>query len=89
MFKQHMHPQLSEGKLFFIYPSEFQITYYFDTGPNPYVHKFRPCVLESMDVTYGGDQLSSFKDGTPTEINMSLMFRETEILTRQMVKDGY
>ena len=28
-FKFHMHPEMSDGNLFFIYPSEFNITYYF------------------------------------------------------------
>jgi hypothetical protein len=88
-FKFHMHPEMSEGKLFFIYPSEFNITYYFGNEKNGYFHKFTTCVLESMDVSYGGEQFSSFKDGTPTEINMSLTFRELEILTKNMVQGGY
>lgn len=93
-FKFHMHPELSANKLFFIYPSEFEITYYFETSPNNkdgkgYFHKLKPCVLESMDVSYGGEQFSSFRDGKPTEINVSLTFRETEILTKQQIKNGY
>jgi hypothetical protein len=87
LFKFHMHPEMSDGKLFFIYPAEFQITYYFANETNDYVHKFAPCVLESMDVTYGGDQYSSFADGTPTEVNMNLVFRETEIITKKMLAD--
>ncbi len=88
-FKFHMHPELSENKLFFIYPSEFEISYIFKGKHNDYFHKFKRCVLESMDVNYGGEQYSSFTDGKPTEINLSLVFRETEILTKQQVKDGY
>ena len=89
LFKEHMHPQLSAGKLFFIYPSEFQITYYYENDENTYFHRFRPCALESLDVSYGGEQFSSFKDGNPTEINLTMTFRELEILTRQMIRDGY
>lgn len=89
LFKEHMHPQLSEGKLFFIYPSEFQITYYYGSGENPYFHKFRPCALESLEVTYGGEQFSAFYDGKPTEINLSMTFRELEILTRNMIREGH
>jgi hypothetical protein len=88
-FKFHMHPEMSSGKLFFIYPSEFNITYYFGSAENGYFHKFATCVLESMDVSYGGDQFSSFRDGSPTEINMSLTFRELEILTKNMIEEGY
>jgi hypothetical protein len=88
-FKLHMHPEMSSGKLFFIYPSEFNITYYFGSNENEYFHKFATCALESMDVSFGGDQFSSFRDGSPTEINMSLTFRELEILTKQMITEGY
>jgi len=88
-FKFHMHPEMSDGKLFFIYPSEFNITYYFGNEKNPYFHKFTTCVLESMDVTYGGEQFSSFRDGSPTEINMSLTFRELEVLTKSMINQGF
>jgi hypothetical protein len=89
LFKFHMHPEMSKDKLFFIYPSEFQITYYFESSRNEYFHKMAPCVLEGMDVTYGGDQFSAFKDGNPTEVNISLTFRETEILTKKMIDGGY
>lgn len=89
LFKFHMHPELSAGKLFFIYPSEFNITYYYAGKENKFFHKFAPCVLESMEVNYGGEQFSTFKDGFPTEINMSLTFGETEILTKKMINKGY
>jgi hypothetical protein len=88
-FKFHMHPELSTNKLFFIYPSEFEISYFYQNKENTYFHKIKPCVLESMDVSYGGDQFSSFGDGKPTEVNMSLVFRETEIITKQQIKDGF
>jgi uncharacterized membrane protein len=85
LFKFHMHPEVSQTKLFFIYPSEFQITYFYKGKTNEYFHKFRPCVLESMEVSYGGEQFSSFRDGQPTEVNMSLVFKETEILTKELI----
>jgi len=88
LFKFHMHPEMSDNKLFFIYPAEFQITYYFANNTNDFIHKFAPCVLESMDVSFGGEQYSSFADGTPTEVNMTLVFRETEIITKKMLENG-
>jgi len=89
LFKYHMHPEMSENKLFYIYPSEFVITYYYNNQRNNYFHRFANCVLETMDVSYGGEQFSSFSDGSPTEINMSLTFRETELLTKKMIDQGY
>ena len=84
-----MHPEMSESKLFFIYPSEFHITYYYGNSENEYFHKLAPCALESMEVSYGDEQFSSFEDGNPTVINMSLTFRELEILTKKMIDQGY
>jgi hypothetical protein len=89
LFKFHMHPDLSTNKLFFIYPSEFEIGYYFQNKENTYFHKFKPCALESIEVSYGGEQFSTFFDGNPTEVNMTLTFRELEILTKAQIKDGY
>lgn len=89
LFKFHMHPDISSNKLFFIYPSEFEIAYYFENNENTYFHKLKPSVLESMDVTYGGEQFSSFFDGKPTEVNVTLTFRETEILTKKQIRDGF
>jgi len=89
LFKYHMHPEMSDNRLFFKYPSEFIITYNYNSGRNTYFHKFANCVLETMDLSYGGEQFSSFSDGSPTEINMSLTFREIELLTKKMIDQGY
>ncbi len=90
LFKFHMHPELSSGKLFFVYPSEFVITYFFEGAENRYFHKMAPVVLEKCEVSYGGEQFSTFVDGNPTEVSMSLVFRETEIITKNLMKsDNY
>jgi hypothetical protein len=88
MFKMHMHPELSPNKLFFIYPSEFEIRYFFKNDENHYFHKIGTCALTDMQVDYGGDQFSSFEDGAPTEIGLSLTFRELEQVTTQGVQYG-
>lgn len=86
MFKEHMHPELSKERLFFIYPSEFEITYMFGLKENPFLFRFAPSALEDMQVDYGsGEGMSSFSNGAPTEINLLLKFRELEILTRERV----
>jgi hypothetical protein len=89
MFKFHMHPELSTGGLFYIYPSEFNIVYYYAGKANKSVHKISTCVLEHMNVDYGGQQFSSFKDGSPTEVSLSLSFKELETLTKERILAGY
>ena len=88
-FKFHMHPEVASSNLFFLYPSEFQISYVFAGTESPHMHKFAPCVLENMDVTYGGDTFSAFEDGRPVETNITLTFRETEIMTKELIEQGY
>jgi len=89
-FKEHMHPELAAGGAFFLYPSEFDISYYHKTTENKYFNKIATCALTDMSVEYGGEQLSSFSNGSPTEINLTLSFRELELLTKETIMgQGY
>jgi hypothetical protein len=84
-FKEHMHPELSAGGYFYIYPSEFEIRYYYNNLENGYLNKITSCALTDMTVEYGGEQFASFANGAPVEINISLSFRELDIQTRENV----
>lgn len=88
-FKYHMHPELSEGGLYFIHPSEFNIQYYYNGEENKFFHKISTCVLEDMQVDYGGEAFSSFHSGAPVEIKMRLVFQEIETLTKQRIEEGF
>lgn len=89
-FKYHMHPELSAKGLYYIHPSEFNITYYYKGKENPYFNKISTCVLTDMSVRYGDEsQFSSFKDGAPVEINLHLEFQELETLTKERIDQGY
>lgn len=88
LFKIHMHPELTQSKLFYIYPSEFDIQYFYKDKANPYVHKFARCALTDMAIDYGsGEQFNTFKDGAPTEINLTLTFRELEQLDSEAIQN--
>ena len=89
-FKIHMHPELTAGKLFYIYPSEFDIQYFFKDKENDYLHKFAKCALTDMQVEYGGEQFATFDNGAPVEIGLTLTFRELEQMTSEGIKSyGY
>ena len=89
-FKEHMHPQLSADGFFYIYPSEFEIKYFYNNKENGYFNKIAPCALTDMQVDYGGEQFSTFSNGAPTEIDMTLSFRELELLTKESIRtNGY
>lgn len=89
-FKLHMHPEISADKFFYVYPSEFEIKYYYKDRENRFFNTMARCALIGMDIEYGGDQFATFEDGAPTEIGLSLTFRELEQITSQGVeKYGY
>lgn len=88
-FKVNMHPEISKGGYFYIYPSQFNIVYYYKGREHPYINKISTCVLQNMSVDYGGQTFSSFDDGMPTEINLRLKFIELEVLTKERIFLGY
>jgi len=87
--KFHMHPELSASGIYYIYPSEFDIQYYFRGKENEYLHKISSCALTNMQVDYGGDQFSTFADGSPVLYNLTLTFVELETMTKERIKEGY
>lgn len=90
MFKFHMHPELSARGLFYVYPSEFNIVYYYKGKENSHINKISTCVLKNMNVDYGSQGgFNTFRNGMPTEINLSLSFLELEVLTKERVVKGF
>ena len=91
MFKFHMHPEYKDSNGFlFLYPSEFDISYYVNGKENLNLHRHTSCVLTAMNVYYTPNQnFNTFPDGTPTQINMSLTFKELAILTKSEINDGF
>lgn len=84
-FKYHMHPEFKDPSGFlFTYPSEFDIYYYAGGDENKYVHRHTSCVLTAMNVNYSPQgQFTSFANGAPTQINLTLEFKELAIMTRE------
>jgi hypothetical protein len=89
-FKHHMLPELTSNKFFYVYPSEFDIKYFYKDKENPYLHSFARCALTNMTVEYGGDQFVTFENGSPSEIGMTLTFQELEQMTSEGIMNyGY
>jgi hypothetical protein len=89
-FKYHMHPEFkSEHHFVWIYPSEFDILYYNNGKENEHLHKHTSCVLESMNVNYTPNgSFTTFANGMPTQINMSLQFKELLLLSKEQIRKG-
>jgi uncharacterized protein YcfJ len=89
-FKYHMHPEFKDANNFvYIYPSEFDIFYYQNGQENMNLHRHTSCVLTDMNINYTPNGMfNTFDDGMPTQIDVTLSFRELALLTKDKVKDG-
>ena len=90
LFKYHMHPEFKDANNFvYVYPSEFDIEYFINGSPNENLNRISSCVLTEMNVNYSPNGVfSTFPDGTPTQINMTLNFVELETLTKERIEAG-
>ena len=91
-FVQHMHPEPSNAGVFLIYPSEFLIVIYHNSGKeNNWVRRISNCALTGMNIDYGADGFTTFQgtNGMPTEATVRLEFTELETLTNKRSKLGY
>ena len=95
LFRFHMAPEMQQANSRYLtLPSEFDIHYMFKGKDghgreNDYFNRITTCVLTSVDVNYTPNGVRSFEDGSPTAITMSLSFRETEILTKEKINEGF
>jgi hypothetical protein len=89
-FKYHMHPEFKDANQFlYIYPSEFDISYYQNGKENPNIHKHTSCVLTEMSINYTPNgQFNTFANGMPTQINVVLNFKELSTLHKDLIKEG-
>lgn len=89
-FKFHMHPDFKDTNNFiYVYPSEFDITYFTNGQENMQLHRHTSCVLTDMTVNYTPNGMfTTFSNGMPTQINMTLNFREIALLSKDMIKNG-
>lgn len=81
----------------FIVPATFNIQYHFSGGENMFLNKIGECVLQNMDVTFGGERPQFFRPTTgvngegapPVETNITLNFKELELMTREKIREGF
>ena len=95
LFRFHMAPELrGDHNRFLTLPSTFDIHYMYQTeegkaSENDFYNRIATCVLENCSVDYTPGGVRSFTDGSPTQITMSLQFKETELLTKERINAGF
>ena len=97
LFKFHASPERMAGEKVGRHlrmPAEFDIFYMYQGQQNTWYPMIHSCVCRSVDVKYGpSGENQSFRpvDGSPPpiETNMTLEFTETEIMTKELIKEGF
>ena len=58
---------------------------------NEYLPKIGRCVLERIDVDFspGQNEFSTFNDGAPTNVQLTMLFREMRIISQTDIDNGY
>lgn len=85
LLKFHMYPEyMSKDRYTFIYPSEFDITFYIGDGKeNPWVNRIATSVLTNLTVNYTPQGVwATHADGSPVMIQVTLAFKELSIITK-------
>ena len=88
-FKENSAPALmptTELARIYKVPNVFEITFV----PNAGLHKIKASALENIEVKYGGEKYNIFKDDQmPVQVDISLSFKELEILNKEDVVGGF
>lgn len=89
-FKFHMHPEFKdENSFIYLYPSEFDISYYSGNSENLHIHRHTSCVLTDMSINYTPNgNFSVFANGMPTQIDITLTFKELATMSKELISKG-
>lgn len=84
-FRHHMLPEFAdENQFIYIYPSEFEIKYFKGEQESEYLERHFTAVLTNCNINYTPNgQFVTFENGMPSQINMTLTFRELFLASKE------
>lgn len=89
----HAAPELQDGQVssfFYIPPAEFDITFYNRGVQNTNIPKISTCVLEQIDYSVAPQGVySTFSNGHPVASRLVLRFKETEVMHKRRIAQGF
>jgi hypothetical protein len=96
-FKFYSAPEIKTGAddaRYYIYPAEFDIEFWSNGRPNTAINKISTCACTSVNINWtGSGGWSSFRtgaiNGAPVEVNLSLQFKELEIMTKNRIGQNF
>ena len=91
LFKLHMHPEYKDANNFlYLYPSEFDIVHYNGVDENFNLPRHTSCVMTDLTVNYAPQaQFTSFENGAPTQINITMTFKELVQMSKERIQEGF
>jgi hypothetical protein len=91
--KFYAAPQIPRetGGRYFIPPAQFEIEFYdANNSRNQFLFRTKKCVLEDVSIDYTENGVfTTFYDGAPVAIRLSLKFRETVFIDREAIQEGF
>jgi hypothetical protein len=89
----HSVPEIDRGTAGFTYipPAEFDISIYHNNAINPHIPRINTCVLTVIEVQYDPTDgiFSTFSNGHPVAVRMTLGFQEVEPLHKTRINQGF
>ena len=89
-FKTRSMPAQSDMQFTRIYnlPDVFRIQFYSGFSESPWIDKIGHCACTDVSIAYGGDRFTTIAGShAPLQIDLSLSFKEMELLNRQAVQN--
>lgn len=71
---------------FWVPPSIFNISFFFNQQPNYSIPPIRPCVLQSVVANLAPNGWAAMNDGSPVQTTLSLSFKELDLVDRESIK---
>ena len=94
-FRRHAHPTFDKvtAGSYFVVPSQFELHYMYKGVENPWYNRIGDLVCTGVSVNYGPTEQQTFRPvgeaPPPIEIDMTVNFTETEIVTKEKVDEGF
>ncbi len=86
----HASPELNHMGFTWIPPADFDITFFKHGEENLNIMRINTCVLDAIQVQYSPSGVySTFSNGHPVSVQMSLHFRELEPVHKERVIQGF
>jgi hypothetical protein len=90
-FRRYAAPTVVTGAagFFFNPPGVVEVKYLFNGVENLNLHKLKRSVIESVNVNYAPNGWAAMRDGMPSQITMTVAFKEMQLVDRKDIERGY